>query len=150
MPVLLLNARKALSLPEPGRQFHIIDLPGIYSLTPLSHDEEITRSALIDKTKDIPIDLVVFVADATNLKRSLKLILDVIELGYPTVLALNMTDLARKSGQVVNLDILQKELGVPVVETTAIQSNGVKSLLDILDNPEGLINRQISRTPVNR
>ncbi len=128
-----------------GRQFHIIDLPGIYSLTPLSHDEEITRSALIDKTKDIPIDLVVFVADATNLKRSLKLILDVIELGYPTVLALNMTDLARKSGQVVNLDILQKELGVPVVETTAIQSNGVKSLLDILDNPEGLINRQISR-----
>lgn len=47
---------------EAGRQFHIIDLPGIYSLTPLSQDEEITRSALIDKTKDIPIDLVVFVA----------------------------------------------------------------------------------------
>lgn len=48
---------------EAGRQFHIIDLPGIYSLTPLSQDEEITRSALIDKTKDIPIDLVVFVAE---------------------------------------------------------------------------------------
>ena len=106
---------------EAGRQFHIIDLPGIYSLTPLSQDEEITRSALIDKTRDIPIDLVVFVADATNLKRSLKLIIDVIQLGYPTVLALNMTDLARKSGQVVDLDILQKELGIPVVETTANQ-----------------------------
>ncbi len=127
---------------EAGRQFHIIDLPGIYSLTPLSQDEEITRSALIDKTKDIPIDLVVFVADATNLKRSLKLIVDVIHLGYPTVLALNMTDLARKSGQVVDLGILQKELGIPVVETTAVQSNGVKSLLDILDTPENLLNRQ--------
>lgn len=54
-------------------------------------------------------------------------------MGYPTVLALNMTDLARKSGQVVDLDILQKELGIPVVETTAIQSDGIKSLLDILD-----------------
>ena len=132
---------------EAGRQFHIIDLPGIYSLTPLSQDEEITRSALIDKTKDIPIDLVVFVADATNLKRSLKLIIDVIQLGYPTVLALNMTDLARKSGQVVDLDILQKELGIPVVETTAIQSDGIKSLLDILDKPEDLINRPSVRNP---
>lgn len=132
---------------EAGRQFHIIDLPGIYSLTPLSQDEEITRSALIDKTKDIPIDLVVFVADATNLKRSLKLIIDVIQLGYPTVLALNMTDLARKSGQVVDLDILQKELGIPVVETTAIQSNGIKSLLDILDKPEVLTNRLPVKNP---
>lgn len=131
---------------EAGRQFHIIDLPGIYSLTPLSQDEEITRSALIDKTKDIPIDLVVFVADATNLKRSLKLIIDVIQLGYPTVLALNMTDLPEKR-QVVDLDILQKELGIPVVETTAIQSDGIKSLLDILDKPEDLINRPSVRNP---
>lgn len=128
-----------------GRRFHIIDLPGIYSLTPLSQDEEITRSALIDKTKDIPIDLVVFVADATNLRRSLKLILDVIHLGYPTVLALNMTDLARKSGQIINLDILQSQLGIPVVETTAIQTNGIQSLLDILDKPEDLINHPLRK-----
>lgn len=132
---------------EAGRQFHIIDLPGIYSLTPLSQDEEITRSALIDKTNDTSIDLVVFVADATNLKRSLKLILDVIQLGYPTVLALNMTDLARKSGQVIDLGILHKELGIAVVETTAIQSDGIKPLLDILDKPEDLINRQFSGSP---
>lgn len=128
---------------EAGRQFHIIDLPGIYSLIPLSQDEEITRSALIDKTKDIPIDLVVFVADATNLKRSLKLILDVIRLGYPTMLALNMTDLARKNGQVVDLDILQKELGIPVIETTAIHSDGVKSLLNVLDKPDELLKNPI-------
>ena len=133
---------------EAGRQFHIIDLPGIYSLTPLSQDEEITRSALVDKTKDIPIDLVVFVADATNLKRSLKLIVDVIHLGYPTVLALNMTDLARKRGQVVDLDVLQRELGIPVVETTAIQSDGIKSLLGILDKPEDLLNHPPVRNPV--
>lgn len=132
---------------EAGRQFHIIDLPGIYSLTPLSQDEEITRSALIDKTNDTSIDLVVFVADATNLKRSLKLILDVIQLGYPTVLALNMTDLARKGGQVIDLGILHKELGIAVVETTAIQSDGIKPLLDILDKPEDLINRQCSGSP---
>lgn len=65
---------------DTGQQLHVIDLPGIYSLTPLTKDEEVTQTALLDKTADIPVDLIVYVADATNLKRNLKLILDVIAL----------------------------------------------------------------------
>ncbi len=130
-----------------GQQFHIIDLPGIYSLTPLTQDEEVTRKALLEKTDDIPIDLIVYVADATNLKRSLKLILDVIALGYPTILALNMTDLARKSGQLLDLELLQKELGIPVVETVAIEPGGIDTLLNLLSKDSDLIGSpQVSGT----
>ncbi len=118
---------------DSGQEFHIVDLPGIYSLSPLTQDEEVTRKALLDKTGDIPIDLVVYVADATNLRRSFKLILDVIALGYPTILALNMTDLSRKRGQIIDLELLQKELGIPVVETVAVKSAGTQKLLDTLD-----------------
>lgn len=118
---------------DSGQEFHIVDLPGIYSLSPLTQDEEVTREALLDKTGDIPIDLVVYVADATNLRRSFKLILDVIALGYPTILALNMTDLSRKRGQIIDLELLQKELGIPVVETVAVKSAGTQKLLDTLD-----------------
>ena len=118
---------------DTGQQLHVIDLPGIYSLTPLTKDEEVTQTALLDKTADIPVDLIVYVADATNLKRNLKLILDVIALGHPTILALNMTDLARKRGQIIDLELLQQELGIPVVETIAIESNGIGKLLEILN-----------------
>ena len=124
-----------------GQRFHIIDLPGIYSLTPLTQDEEVTRKALLEKTDDIPIDLIVYVADATNLKRSLKLILDVIALGYPTILALNMTDLARKRGQIIDLELLQNELGIPVVETVAIEPGGISALVDLLEKGDDFANR---------
>lgn len=116
-----------------GQKFHIIDLPGIYSLTPLTQDEEITKKALFKNTTDIPVDLVVFVADATNLRRCIKLALDVIALGHPTVLALNMTDLAKKRGQIIDLELLQQELGIPVVETVAIDASGTVKLIDLLE-----------------
>ena len=123
-----------------GQRFHIIDLPGIYSLTPLTQDEEITRKALLEKTDDTPIDLIVYVADATNLKRSLKLILDVIALGYPTILALNMIDLARKRGQIIDLELLQDELGIPVVETVAVEPGGIEALIDLLEKGDVFVN----------
>ena len=116
-----------------GRRLHIIDLPGIYSLTPLTRDEEVTLKALTAKTDEVSIDLIVFVADATHLQRSLKLILDVIALGTPVVLALNMSDIARKQGQLLDLEVLKQELGIPVVETVAIEQQGIKKLLDVLD-----------------
>ncbi len=116
-----------------GRRLHIIDLPGIYSLTPLTRDEEVTLKALTAKTDEVSIDLIVFVADATHLQRSLKLILDVIALGIPVVLALNMSDIARKQGQLLDLEVLKQELGIPVVETVAIEQQGIKKLLDVLD-----------------
>ena len=116
-----------------GQTVHVTDLPGIYSLTPLTQDEAVTRQALLDKSGETPIDFIVFVADATNLRRCMKLVLDVIALGHPMVLALNMTDLARKSGQIIDLDRLRTELGIPVIETVAIDTNGIAPLLDWLD-----------------
>lgn len=116
-----------------GTSLHVTDLPGIYSLTPLTQDEAVTRQTLLGQSGETPIDLIVFVADATNLRRCMKLILDVIALGHPMVLALNMTDLARKSGQVIDLDRLRTELGIPVIETVAIDTNGITPLLDCLE-----------------
>ena len=116
-----------------GKSLHVTDLPGIYSLTPLTQDEAVTRQVLLGESGETPMDLIVFVADATNLRRSMKLILDVIALGHPTILALNMTDLARKSGQIIDLDRLRSELGIPVIETVAIEADGVAPLLDWLD-----------------
>ena len=116
-----------------GKSLHVTDLPGIYSLTPLTQDEAVTRQVLLGESGETPMDLIVFVADATNLRRSMKLILDVIALGHPTILALNMTDLARKSRQIIDLDRLRSELGIPVIETVAIEADGVAPLLDWLD-----------------
>ncbi len=116
-----------------GKSLHVTDLPGIYSLTPLTQDEAVTRQVLLGESGETPMDLIVFVADATNLRRSMKLILDVIALGHPTILALNMTDLARKSGQIIDLDRLRSELGIPVIETVAVEADGVAPLLDWLD-----------------
>ena len=116
-----------------GAGIHVTDLPGIYSLTPLTQDEAVTRQALLGQSLETPIDLIVFVADATNLRRCMKLILDIMALGHPMVLALNMTDLARKSGQIIDLDRLRTELGIPVIETVAIDTHGITQLLDWLD-----------------
>ena len=135
-----------------GSTLHVTDLPGIYSLTPLTQDETVTRQALLGESGETPVDLIVFVADATNLRRSMKLLLDVIALGHPIVLALNMADLARKSGQIIYMDRLQTELGIPVIETVAIDSDGIGPLLAWLDqavHDTGLTSRATHSAPLS-
>lgn len=103
----------------------LTDLPGTYSLSPYSLEEKIARDFLI---KEKP-DLIIHVIDATNLERNLYLTLQLLELGIPTILALNMWDEVEKRGDKILLELLEKALGVKVVPTVATKKKGVKELL---------------------
>ena len=107
----------------------ILDLPGTYSLSPKSLDEEVSRDILFHRLDDVPApSLVVVVVDASNLERNLYYATQVIELGYPTILGLNMTDVAEQNGHTVNAAALAKELGVPVLPLIASAGEGVTEL----------------------
>ncbi|MBX2961325.1 MAG: ferrous iron transport protein B [Cyclobacteriaceae bacterium] len=113
-------------------QAQFIDLPGIYSLYPRSLDEQIVSEILLHhRSPDCP-DVVVVTVDATNLKRSLLLVTQIIDLGLPMVLALNMMDLVAKSGISYNLISLSEMLGVPVVPINARTGTGIDQLKTVL------------------
>src|SRR6188472_2303636 len=99
-----------------GRTLSILDLPGTYSLRARSPDEAVTRDAVLGKLAgEIPPDVVVAVADATNLRLVLRLILELKAVGRPMVLALNMYDIAQRQGLRIDLEGLAGELGCPIV-----------------------------------
>jgi ferrous iron transport protein B len=118
-----------------GRRVFVLDLPGAYSLNALSADEAVTRDVVTGKSKDAPPELLVCVTDATNLRLNLRLVLEAKRLGLPMVVALNMTDMATKQGIVVDRVALARELGVPVVETVGVHSDGAQDLIEALDLP---------------
>src|SRR5450755_3771856 len=127
--------RKEGSLLTPsGRRVRILDLPGAYSLDPLTPDEQVTADVLLGRRAgETAPDFVVCVTDATNLRQNLRLVLSLKRLGLPMVVALNMTDIARRKGIVIDARRLAGELGVPVVETIGIKTNGVQALVGVLD-----------------
>ena len=100
----------------------VTDLPGIYSLSPYTSEEVVSRDYLIKDNPDAILDLV----DATNIERNLYLTTQLLELGKPTVIALNMIDVLKKSGDSVDTEKLQAELGCTVIETSALKGTGVK------------------------
>ena len=116
-----------------GRRVRVLDLPGTYSLEPRTPDEEVATAVLHGNAvgEERP-DLVVCVADATNLRRSLRFVLGVRRLGLPTVVALNMSDLARRQGVPLHVSELGRELGLPVVETVGVRGDGAAPLVDLL------------------
>ena len=117
-----------------GRVFRVLDLPGAYSLDAASPDEAITRDIVEGRYAGEPApDLVVCVADATNLRLHLRFVLEISRLGRPMVLALNMMDAARKRGIRIDVEGLARELGVPVVETVAVRRGGAAALVEYLD-----------------
>jgi ferrous iron transport protein B len=117
-----------------GHSFRVLDLPGAYSLSAHTPDEEITRDVVAGLRPGDPApDVVVCVVNATNLRLNLRLVLEIKRLGLPMILALNMVDVAKKRGITVDADRLAQELGMPVVETVAVQAGGEKSLLRALD-----------------
>jgi ferrous iron transport protein B len=109
-----------------GKIFNVIDLPGTYSLNPSDETEKVALSHLFFQEPDLIINVV----DASILGRSLELTQELIELGYPMVIALNMVDLAEKKGIKTDIQRLEKLLGVPVIPTVAIHGRGIKELLD--------------------
>ena len=113
---------------------NIVDLPGTYSLRTTSLDEEVTRKVLFGQMPGEPIpDGIIFVADATNLRMSLRMLLELQSLGLPIIVALNLSDVAESRGLVVDETVLSEELGVPVVKTVAIKRQGCEQLLMLAD-----------------
>ena len=104
----------------------ITDLPGIYSLSPYSPEEQCSRDYLMSGEPDV----VVQVVDATNLERNLYLALQVIETGLPVVVALNMADLVEKNGDKIDTDKLSRKLGCPVMMISALKNKGIKELFE--------------------
>ncbi|MEW7848009.1 ferrous iron transporter B [Massilia aurea] len=127
--------RKEGSFTSPaGRAFRVLDLPGAYSLNAQTPDEGITRDVVAGlRAGEVAPDAILCVVNATNLRLNLRLVLELRRLGLPMVLALNMVDVAKKRGIEIDTAKLSQELGMPVVETVAIQSGGEKALLAQLD-----------------
>jgi ferrous iron transport protein B len=127
--------RKEGSLTTPdGRSISVLDLPGTYSLRARSPDEVVTRDAVLGKLagEQAP-DVLVAVADATNLRLVLRLILELKAVGRPMVLALNMYDIAQRQGLRIDLEGLARELGCPIVTTVATRKRGIGELINEVD-----------------
>jgi ferrous iron transport protein B len=117
-----------------GRKVRVLDLPGTYSLDAMGPDEIITRDICLGKREGEGVpDLIVCVADATNLRLHLRFVLEIKRLGRPVVLALNMMDAAKKRGIQVDVAALSQQLGIPVIETVAVKKGGTKGLVTYLD-----------------
>ena len=117
-----------------GRSVAIVDLPGTYSLRGRSPDEEITREVVLGGIRNEAVpDCIVCVADATNLRLSIRLVLELKRVGRPMLLVLNMIDLARHRGIKIDLDRLATELGIPVTTSISVRKGGTADLLQHLD-----------------
>ncbi len=127
--------RKTGALLTPGgRRASLIDLPGTYSLRARSPDEEVTRDVVLGRfASEVTPDLLLCVADATNLRLALRLVIELKRVGRPLLLVLNMIDIARRRGVEIDLDRLSAELGVPVITAAAVRRGGTDDLMRRLD-----------------
>ena len=117
-----------------GHRIDLVDLPGTYSLRGRSPDEEIARDVILGKlASEAPPDFLLCVADATNLRVALRLVIELKRVRRPMLLVLNMIDIARRRGIEIDLDRLSDELGVPVVTSTAVRRGGIDELLRRID-----------------
>lgn len=106
------------------RDAELVDLPGIYSLSPYTMEEVVSRNFLVEERPDVILNIV----DGTNLERNLYLTTQLIELGLPVVVAINMMDLVRKKGDRIDLAGLSKQLGCPVYEVSALKGEGIEEV----------------------
>jgi ferrous iron transport protein B len=125
-----------------GQSVSVIDLPGAYSLSPATPDEQVTLEVIEGRRAgEAAPDAIVAVVDATNLRMNLRLVLELKKLGRPMMVALNMADVARSQGLAIDVDTLAAELGCPVVETVAVRHDGHAQLLALLE-------RQLNGAPM--
>lgn len=135
-----------------GHDLRVLDLPGTYSLSPQSLDEQISRDVLLNRLPELPPpSLMVVVVDASNLQRNLYYATQVVELGHPTIIALNMVDVAEQNGQVIDAAKLSEVLGVPVLPVVASAGRGVPELREAivraLQSPANTRPRQFCQLP---
>ncbi|MCZ2406780.1 MAG: ferrous iron transporter B [Burkholderiales bacterium] len=135
--------RKEGQLTTPsGQVLRVLDLPGAYSLNALSSDEAVTRDVITgQRAGEGTPGLLVCVVDATRLQLGLRMVLETRAMGLPMVLALNMSDAARRAGIAIDRAVLERELGMPVVETVGIRKGGARELVQWLDGwrPPGTV-----------
>ena len=125
-----------------GQTVSVVDLPGAYSLSPATPDEQVTLDVIEGRrVGEAAPDAIVAVVDATNLRMNLRLVLELKQLGRPMMVALNMADVARSQGLAIDVDKLAAELGCPVVETVAVRHDGHAQLLALLE-------RQLNGAPL--
>ena len=118
--------KKAGQLKSHGEDVTVVDLPGIYSLSPYSAEEMVSRNMLLEDHPDAIIDVV----DATNLERNLYLSLQLAELGLPMVIALNMMDMLKQRGLIIDVQRMEHLLGIPIVPIAASRGQGIDKLVD--------------------
>jgi len=117
-----------------GQSVSVVDLPGAYSLSPATPDEQVTLEVILGKRAgEAAPDAIVAVVDATNLRMNLRLVLELKQLGRPMMVALNMADVARSQGLAIDVAKLSAELGCPVVETVAVKHDGHAQLLALME-----------------
>ena len=110
-----------------NKDISVVDLPGIYSLSPYTLEEVVARNFLIDERPEVILNIV----DATNLERNLYLTTQLMELGIPVVIALNMIDVVRKNGDKINTEELSNQLGCKIIEISALKNDGIKEAADM-------------------
>jgi ferrous iron transport protein B len=133
-PGVTVERKEGFFVTPQGRQVSVVDLPGTYSLRGRSPDEEITRDFVLGKASGETVpDLVLCVADSTNLRLTIRLLLELKRTGRPMILVLNMFDIASRRGISVDVERLAKELGVPVVTSIAVRKGGTADLLKLTD-----------------
>lgn len=118
-PGVTVEKRSGLCTMADGQKYEIIDLPGSYSLSSTSPDEKVVQDILLDTKNPSFPDVVILIADVTNLKRNLFLVTQIIDLGFPVIVALNMSDVAKKKKIKVNIEGLRTALNVPIIEVSA-------------------------------
>lgn len=107
-----------------NKEIKVIDLPGIYSLSPYTLEEVVTREYILEEKPDVIINLI----DGSNIERNLYLTTQILEMGIPVVIALNMIDIVQKKGDKINIDELSLKLGCQIIETSALKSTGLKNI----------------------
>jgi ferrous iron transport protein B len=133
-PGVTVERKQGVFVTPRGRQVSLVDLPGTYSLRGRSPDEEITRDMVLGRTPGEALpDLVLCVADATNLRLTIRLVLELKNTGRPLALVLNMFDIATRRGVTVDVPKLSEALGVPVVTSIAVRKGGTADLLRLTD-----------------
>lgn len=142
--------KKVGSVNYGNTKFDIIDLPGLYSLYPKSLDEKVVRDVLLNENAPLHPDVLLVLLDASNLKRNLYLTLQLLELEFPVVVALNMIDVAEKQGKITAADQLSKVLGVPVVPINAKKGTGRTQVLKALSEIETESSKMVKYVPKNK
>jgi ferrous iron transport protein B len=134
-PGVTVERKEGQIITPSGAKLNLLDLPGTYSLDARTPDEMIARDIILGRqSTETPPRLFVAVADATSLERNLGLVLELRALNKPVVLALNMMDLAHERGLKLDLEILSRELGVPIVPTVAVKKQGIAELIKLVES----------------